>query len=492
MATTQAAETAKEVPPIIYHDVKRLAAAFRCSWWGHRLIYFYAGLFFVLYLAAGTYFQSIIEQPGFYLRPRALAAYYLGLLSGYSLYKTTRNDASDFPIYIAYWIIFPFSVLFADNASFNGVSLVHSPCLRQFPPTNCSGEQIGATIEQILYLPLAVVFLVSWVIIAMASVQLPGVGTVGVFRTEVTTKKHLNPLSRLRPLAITVLFALPVLALVAGIQAASDALLLQLFPMSDATRQFGNTSAELWIVQMLRMARIADDPRMVFAITATLLADVLVLVFGLRLARRLALRWSGRYWENDEAPPILLLRSFADDEAKVRPSNFLRIISFRKLRLEEALAKELARRGTLVAIGQPGERLPKLGAHRLYFSDADWQTAVQNYIEKSAFVVVIGGVTPWVRWELEQIVRAQHQNKLIFVVPPGSLAEKTKRLAVLSDVLGLSRTQQDEINGNAERLMTLSILGSGRVLACLGNQKRQNDFELASYFAMLAKGFAHA
>jgi hypothetical protein len=34
--------------------------------------------------------------------------------------------------------------------------------------------------------------------------------------------------------------------------------------------------------------------------------------------------------------------------------------------LEETIGAELARAGPFVAIGKPGERLPQIGAHRLY------------------------------------------------------------------------------------------------------------------------------
>ncbi len=56
--------------------------------------------------------------------------------------------------------------------------------------------------------------------------------------------------------------------------------------------------------------------------------------------------------------------------------------------------------GDLIAIGEPGEELPKPGAARVYISHDGWQDRVEAEIRKARLVVVRAGKTPGVFWEL--------------------------------------------------------------------------------------------
>jgi hypothetical protein len=47
--------------------------------------------------------------------------------------------------------------------------------------------------------------------------------------------------------------------------------------------------------------------------------------------------------------------------------------------------------GPFVAIGRPGERLPQLGAIRLYVADPEWQEMVTRLMSEAALVVLRAG-----------------------------------------------------------------------------------------------------
>src|SRR5262249_44977931 len=51
------------------------------------------------------------------------------------------------------------------------------------------------------------------------------------------------------------------------------------------------------------------------------------------------------------------------------------------------------------------------------YSDAEWQSAALELMREALLIVVIAGVSPGLRWELEAIGRAGHQSKLLVLMP---------------------------------------------------------------------------
>jgi hypothetical protein len=83
--------------------------------------------------------------------------------------------------------------------------------------------------------------------------------------------------------------------------------------------------------------------------------------------------------------PVVYLRSFYVDQGfSRRPRPVGRPFSVRTE--EEQLAKALREIGPVVAIGKPGERLPRLGANRIYVRDEDWQEQVLSWFARAALV----------------------------------------------------------------------------------------------------------
>lgn len=138
--------------------------------------------------------------------------------------------------------------------------------------------------------------------------------------------------------------------------------------------------------------------------------------------------------ESDPRPPVIYLRSFKDDSGAGRPLGILRagnikyiwhwILGFYNAphefmgwSEEEILARVLQTVGPTVAIGRPGEKLPQLGAARVYVEDADWQQKVHEFLDKAALVVLRLGKTEGFWWEVEQSASRLDPRRLVFLVP---------------------------------------------------------------------------
>ncbi|MEL6317437.1 MAG: hypothetical protein AAFR16_07335, partial [Pseudomonadota bacterium] len=172
-----------------------------------------------------------------------------------------------------------------------------------------------------------------------------------------------------------------------------------------------------------------------------LLLPLAALILG--LGRRLSQPDAGRLLEADARAPVLLLRSFKDDAATLSSRNALKRLLYLglygRVRLEAAIADELARLGPFIAVGQPGETLPALGAARAYFSDDEWRDAVRDWIAKARLIVVIAGTTRWVAWELEQIQAAGKLDATVLLIPPRRGDDAETRRARLELLRGAVR-----------------------------------------------------
>jgi len=111
---------------------------------------------------------------------------------------------------------------------------------------------------------------------------------------------------------------------------------------------------------------------------------------------------------NDRTRMILYLRSFVLDGGSG---------SIARRSHEQRLARGLTDIGQLVAIGDPAEGLPQLGALRLYESDADWQTRVEALMGSAAACVVQCLPTAGVAWELGRCVELVDPSRLVLFVP---------------------------------------------------------------------------
>ncbi len=117
--------------------------------------------------------------------------------------------------------------------------------------------------------------------------------------------------------------------------------------------------------------------------------------------------------------PILYLRSFTADSRWFESwSDLVRIIGGVPPETAEcALAKAARGVGPVVAIGCPGERVPPVGAARLYVAHDQWQTVVQQLIAQSQLVVLRFGATEGFWWELQHVVKNCDPRRVLIYLP---------------------------------------------------------------------------
>ena len=161
-----------------------------------------------------------------------------------------------------------------------------------------------------------------------------------------------------------------------------------------------------------------DFPLNALAAAAAIIATTSVGLLGRRLAmtgRKQRAAQTAASTANDPRPPVVYLRSFADDEL-LENANVVR--GFIQLTTEEEqYARVLNRIGPFVAIGDPREGLPDLGATRIYVGDGDWQRRVEALLDGARLIVLRLSATQGLLWELRTVIARNDPSKLLVLLP---------------------------------------------------------------------------
>lgn len=125
----------------------------------------------------------------------------------------------------------------------------------------------------------------------------------------------------------------------------------------------------------------------------------------------------------DARDPVVYLRSFREDDVLDLSSRTGRVSAWSA---EQSLCAALRKAGPVIAIGRPGERLPELGAARLYVDNSNWQKAVCYFFQEAAGVLIVVGASQGVWWEIDTALERVERRKLLFFFPFVE-DEKTRR-----------------------------------------------------------------
>jgi hypothetical protein len=137
----------------------------------------------------------------------------------------------------------------------------------------------------------------------------------------------------------------------------------------------------------------------------------------------------------DPRAPILYLRPFHIDLPEF-PSIVLPFIRTPREHLkqlskgtpEENLTKLLRQLGPVIAVGTPGEKLPQLGAIRLYFNNEEWQEKVRALMTLSQLIVIQAGYSGGLEWELSLAkARLQPYRLLLSFLSWRTLSKKLRQ-----------------------------------------------------------------
>lgn len=154
-------------------------------------------------------------------------------------------------------------------------------------------------------------------------------------------------------------------------------------------------------------------------------------------ARRAAALRAAELRARDPRPPVLLLRSFLDDDTRIgRSVRLATIVDRRRYTLEELIADEMSQYGPVVAFGRPAEALPPLGAAREYAGEGEWQSRILGLLAEAALIVCIPGSSEGLLWEWERIIELGALPKVIFVFPPLHPETNGQRLRPLAETSG--------------------------------------------------------
>lgn len=144
-----------------------------------------------------------------------------------------------------------------------------------------------------------------------------------------------------------------------------------------------------------------------------------------RLADKRATKLYQNVREWDSRAPIVFLRSFNQDDAKLRAVGgdaFARWPAGvgRSRTLDEILLEHASPYGPVIAIGDPRDPTPPLGAARVFVegAGAEWQDVVRGLAGASRAVVMCPNHGEGVQWELDLIAQSQGRLRIIFLASP--------------------------------------------------------------------------
>jgi hypothetical protein len=134
-------------------------------------------------------------------------------------------------------------------------------------------------------------------------------------------------------------------------------------------------------------------------------------------------RWGKRLGTNtpkilssETRMPILYLRSFSYESVDKSSAGLQDRTSqiYEKENDDEVLVFALRDEGPLITIGKPGDKIPPLGALRLYFKNEEWQEQVEMLMSISQFSIIQAGYTEGTDWEIQRCRNLLPPEKVIF------------------------------------------------------------------------------
>ena len=243
----------------------------------------------------------------------------------------------------------------------------------------------------------------------------------------------------------------------------------------------GTTLAQLRWANLLGMT--PRDVGILFAFGGLVVAMIGAVLW--RIARAFGRARVHEVLAADPRPPVLYLRSFADDSVPLpiiasarRP--LFELFSVRGADpFEECVAWELDSYGPVVAVGRPGGRLASLGAAREHLSNDTWHDEIEGRMRDAGWIALAPGDTDGLAWELEAIVSGGHLSKTIFVFPPLAPAELDRRWAHTSRVLRAAGAIVDELPAPCSLAHTLQLGGDDAVRVTWASTRDEATYRTA-------------
>jgi hypothetical protein len=169
---------------------------------------------------------------------------------------------------------------------------------------------------------------------------------------------------------------------------------------------------------------------------------MLIASFCLWIGRRAAAPSLDDVLGADSRPPVLYLRPFEHEQYAFamipwgkRKADFCTVKATNRFEfqppnptLEEYFSEDLRLTlGPLVALGNPRDFVPPIGAARTYSSDEEWQDAFKKVAQRAVCILSGVDVSPSLSWELQYLRETGLQEKLFIVSAPYLGDQRSKR-----------------------------------------------------------------
>ena len=127
----------------------------------------------------------------------------------------------------------------------------------------------------------------------------------------------------------------------------------------------------------------------------------------------------------DARAPVVFLRAFDQDAARLKPRTIDPLIRLpagcsASPTIDELLLENASVYGPVIAIGDPRDPTPPLGAARIFVpgQGEEWQHVVSSLLAASKAVVMCPSTSEGVKWELDLIASALGRHNVIFIANP--------------------------------------------------------------------------
>jgi hypothetical protein len=356
-------------------DISRPARALTVLRWSDFILVIGCGLG-----ALGMAGQSVVAAAGAQWADFFIVSSMAAVL-GLAAYTSWRHvGVIDPQVWRSYLWVFP---LLAGVSTFFAFALLATRITQGIRPF---GSELGFFIAFATYLQFAAVAIPGFVcVLALRRVRVAPVGARLADVIESLNDRGSEPPAR----STSVPRINPRRGLAYGIAGVAIVLAAQWAPVSLEGRQATTTVRGLWLVTLAGFFLLIRARRY-FQVSADSLLAV------------------------DKRPPVLFLRSFADDERQQYGSSQRALLDFS---LETRLANHFHRFGPFIAIGSPKETVPQPGAARVRLSDDQWQSQVLDWMKTANVITMYCGTTQWVNWELRQVIEQGGATRLILMFP---------------------------------------------------------------------------
>jgi len=164
---------------------------------------------------------------------------------------------------------------------------------------------------------------------------------------------------------------------------------------------------------------------------------------------------------SDTRPPILFLRSFAEEETGFRKSG-LWGLPFASEQLEEVVLEEFKKVGPVVGLTNPTLHGRPIAYAPYDTPSLTWQTRVDELVKRAAIIAVVVARTDGLNWEIRLIKDKGYLSRTIFIFPPVDVGEAIARYEWLQSQLGSPTTRlaelQHEVNRRGHQPLTMRVV----------------------------------